>query len=293
MRGDVPNGDAIDTSVIGTNSFSVTATDAVGFTSTTNASYGVSNNLAAGLTLTGTFTTIPAGYTVSMTDEGADGVTITVAGTGTAKVVMSICGGYIARIAPGSTITLACGSVIAKIAAGSVEVELTTSAGPVVMTVPAGGEATLTNDGNVVVAPTSASATPITVTVVGVTQPVVPGSTTGLRVVGFRQPIDTGGVWNTVKGGSTVPVNFQVFYGTTELTDPAVVKSMTVAQVGCPSAAVYDGIEELATTNTVGIRYSGGSFIANWKTPSLKNTCQRLTVTTTANTTLSAQFKLL
>ena len=34
---------------------------------------------------------------------------------------------------------------------------------------------------------------------------------------GFYSPIDLGGVLNTVKGGSTVPVKFELFAGTTEL----------------------------------------------------------------------------
>ncbi len=290
--GTVPAGTAIDTSVPGPQSFSVTATDAVGLTATMTASYTVSRSLASGLALTGTFTTIPAGYTVTVTDAGADGVTITVTGSGTDKVVMSVCGGYTARIAPGSTVTLACGSVVADVAAGSVEVEIVTSAGPVVLIVPAGGQATLENDGSVVVAPTSSSLTPVTVTVAGVTQPVTAGSTTGLEVTTFLQPIDGGGVWNTVKGGSTVPVKFQVFYGTTEITDPAVVRPITVAPETCPTGTVYDAIEELSVTNSAVIRYSDGSFIANWKTPKTKNKCQRLTVTTTAGTSLSAFFKL-
>jgi hypothetical protein len=287
-----PDGDPVDMTVIGTHTFSVTATDAVGLTTTTTASYTVSGVIASGLALTGTFTTIPAGYTVTATDAGADGVTITVTGSGTDKVVMSVCGGFVVRIAPGSTVTLACGSVIVNVAAGSAEIELATSAGPVVMTVPAGGHATLTNDGSVVVASDSSSLTPVTVTVAGVTQPVIAGSTTGLRATTFLQPIDGGGVWNTVKGNATVPVKFRVFYGTTEIIDPAVVRPITVTQVACPTDAVYDAIEELSTTSTTEIRYSDGSFIANWKVPKVKNTCQRLTVTTTAGTSLSALFKL-
>ena len=38
---------------------------------------------------------------------------------------------------------------------------------------------------------------------------------------GFYQPVDMGGVYNTVKGGSTVPFKFEIFEGTTELTDTA------------------------------------------------------------------------
>src|SRR5215211_3349981 len=38
---------------------------------------------------------------------------------------------------------------------------------------------------------------------------------------GFYQPVDMGGVHNTIKGGSTVPIKFELFAGSTELTDTA------------------------------------------------------------------------
>jgi probable HAF family extracellular repeat protein len=173
--GTVPDGSNLDTSVIGTHSFSVTATDAVGLTATTYSSYTVSGTLAAGLALTGEFTSIPVGYTVTAVDAGADGVTITVTGVGTEKVVMSVCAGFTVRIAPGSTVTLACGSVIAHVVAGSVVVELSNAAGVVTMTVLADGIATLKDNGDVVVPPESAVA--VSVTIDGVTQSVTPGHT--------------------------------------------------------------------------------------------------------------------
>ena len=40
-------------------------------------------------------------------------------------------------------------------------------------------------------------------------------------VKGFYAPVDMGGVYNTVKGGSTVPLKFEIFCGTTELTTTA------------------------------------------------------------------------
>jgi probable HAF family extracellular repeat protein len=173
--GTVPVGSNIDTSVIGPHSFSVTATDAVGLATTTSSLYTVSGTLAAGLALTGTFTSIPVGYTVTAVDAGADGVTITIAGTGTEKVVMSVCAGFTVRIAPGSTVTLACGSVTANVAAGSVEVELSSAGSVVAMTVLQGGIATLKNNGDVVVA--LESAVPVSVTIDGMTQSVAPGGT--------------------------------------------------------------------------------------------------------------------
>ena len=43
---------------------------------------------------------------------------------------------------------------------------------------------------------------------------------------GFFAPVDMPDVWNSVKGGSTVPLKFRVFQGTTELTDVATIGSV-------------------------------------------------------------------
>ena len=42
-------------------------------------------------------------------------------------------------------------------------------------------------------------------------------------VSGFHQPVDMSGVWNTVKGGATVPLKFEIFAGSTEVTDLSVI----------------------------------------------------------------------
>ena len=57
------------------------------------------------------------------------------------------------------------------------------------------------------------------------------GQATGTLVIspwtitGFYQPVDMNGVDNTVKGGSTVPLKFELFSGSTELTDTSAIKS--------------------------------------------------------------------
>ena len=115
---------------------------------------------------------------------------------------------------------------------------------------------------------------------------------------GFFQPVDmpptpTSVVWNTVKNGSTVPLKFRVFSGTTELKDVSVVKSVTTALVAC-TAGTEDVIEELVTmTGGTALRYdtTGGQFIDNWKTPSTK-LCYRVTMTTQDLYDRVAYFKL-
>jgi hypothetical protein len=109
---------------------------------------------------------------------------------------------------------------------------------------------------------------------------------------GFYQPIDMGGVLNTVKAGSTVPAKFEVFAGTTELTDTSNVK-MGVRQIACSPLAIQDGIEITATGNT-SLRYdsTGGHYIYNWKTPNMPGACFQLSMTSADGSHIDANFKL-
>ena len=114
-------------------------------------------------------------------------------------------------------------------------------------------------------------------------------------ILGFYQPTDMGNVWNTVKNGSTVPLKFEVFAGSTELTNATlgvVVTSLTYKAATCSTAPV-DDIELIATGNTT-LRYdtTAGQYIYNWKTPSTPNACYVVTVTTVDGSKISANFKL-
>jgi hypothetical protein len=111
-------------------------------------------------------------------------------------------------------------------------------------------------------------------------------------ISGFYQPVDMGGVVNTVKNGSTVPFKFEVFSGSTELTDTAIV-TMSAKQVTCATGAPTDDIEVVATGGT-SLRYdtTGGQFIYNWQTPKKAGTCYAVTATTNDGSFLTALFKL-
>lgn len=111
---------------------------------------------------------------------------------------------------------------------------------------------------------------------------------------GFYQPVDMGGVWNTVKNGSTVPLKFEIFAGATELTDKAAVDGFTVKGVACPlSTAVTDDVEMTSTGGTE-LRYdaTGGQFIQNWQTPKKVGACYTVTMTAKDGSTISANVKL-
>jgi hypothetical protein len=112
------------------------------------------------------------------------------------------------------------------------------------------------------------------------------------HISGFYQPVDMGSVVNTVKGGSTVPLKFEVFNGSVELTDPAIV-TMSAKLITCATGAPTDEIEVLASGGT-SLRYdtTGGQFIYNWQTPKKAGACYAVTATTSDGSSITAAFKL-
>jgi hypothetical protein len=110
-------------------------------------------------------------------------------------------------------------------------------------------------------------------------------------VNGFYAPIDKG-IHNTVKGGATVPLKFELFAGNTELTDVSAVDSFVAQKVTCDSTLGSDSVETTSTLATT-LRYdtTGGQFIQNWKTPSGAGNCFRVTMTAKDGTAISALFK--
>lgn len=109
---------------------------------------------------------------------------------------------------------------------------------------------------------------------------------------GFYQPVDMNGVFNVVKGGSTVPLKFRIFAGSTELTDPSHVDYLKYGSVACDAGAPNDAIETLSSGET-SLRYdwTSGQFVYNWKTPKTTG-CFSVTVKTDDGSTLVAYFKL-
>ncbi|WP_344066344.1 PxKF domain-containing protein [Terrabacter lapilli] len=115
---------------------------------------------------------------------------------------------------------------------------------------------------------------------------------------GFYQPVDmtpAGGttVLNSVKAGSTVPLKFQIYSGSTELTNVSAVKSFTTRNVGC-SLDATDAPIDITSTGGTSLRYdsTGSQFIQNWQTPKTPGACLQVTMTAQDNSTLSAYFKL-
>jgi hypothetical protein len=88
------------------------------------------------------------------------------------------------------------------------------------------------------------------------------------------------GVVNLVKAGSTVPMKFEVFAGSTELTATSIRTSVAQAKISCPGGST-DDIEQYTTTGQTAFRYdtTSGQFIDNSKAPTTKNACYQVTMT--------------
>lgn len=109
---------------------------------------------------------------------------------------------------------------------------------------------------------------------------------------GFYSPVEMDGVFNVIKGGQTVPLKFNVFAGATELTEIADVNPLKYKKIYCDYSGEFDTVDVVATGGTV-LRYDtdSGQFVYNWKTPTTKNTCWELTLTTVDGSALKANFK--
>jgi hypothetical protein len=114
-------------------------------------------------------------------------------------------------------------------------------------------------------------------------------------LAGFYQPVNMAtNEWNTVKGGSTVPLKFQIFAGATQLTSTSVVVGFTAIAVTCPSGSHIEDIIDVTATGGTALRYdtTAGQFIFNWQTPKKPGACYKLTMTTQDGSTLVASFIL-
>lgn len=123
---------------------------------------------------------------------------------------------------------------------------------------------------------------------------------------GFFQPIgeantypnttQTSVTWNTVKGGSTVPLKFEIFRGLTESTDVADVFSFTTTVIPCDNVgSVGEDPVEVTTTGGTSLRFDpvASQFIQNWQTKkSNVQTCYRVVLTTDDGSMLVSYFKV-
>ena len=111
-------------------------------------------------------------------------------------------------------------------------------------------------------------------------------------ISGFYQPVDMPPIVNTIKNGATAPMKFNVYKGTTSLTDPSIA-TFYQKQVSCTTGTVTDDLTVTTTGGTV-LLYdtTGGQFILNWQSTKMPGNCYDITVTTLDGSAITAHFKL-
>jgi len=116
-------------------------------------------------------------------------------------------------------------------------------------------------------------------------------------VSGFYQPVDmtptdSPTVWNTVKGGSTVPLKFNIYVGTTEQTSINAIKEFQIFDVMCSTSVIADVPIEVTTTGGTSLRYdtTAHQFIQNWQTPKAAGKCYVARMTAQDGSTISNAF---
>ena len=120
-------------------------------------------------------------------------------------------------------------------------------------------------------------------------------------LTGFYQPVDMTTtsvlVFNTVKGGSTVPLKFNIYAGTpgttTERKSVSDIASFLYASIPCNAAAAIDTTLEVTTTGGTSLRYdtTAGQFIQNWQTPKQPGICYQVRMTALDGSHIDAFFK--
>ncbi|HEY6891604.1 MAG TPA: YDG domain-containing protein, partial [Solirubrobacter sp.] len=114
--------------------------------------------------------------------------------------------------------------------------------------------------------------------------------------------LPAGMVWNVAKGGQTIPLKFNIFAGTVEMTGTNafpgsdLTKAFQTAKLAtCLDAAATDSVDYTTTTGQTTLRYdtTGMQWITNWATPKVsQTTCYRTWVNFADGSTLEAFFQL-
>jgi hypothetical protein len=104
-----------------------------------------------------------------------------------------------------------------------------------------------------------------------------------------------GEMWNTAKGGSTVPLKFNIYAGSVEKTSLSDITSFRTSKLSNCSGGIGDDPVDITSTGNTSLRYdtTAMQWIQNWKTPTASSdTCYRAIVTFADGSSLEAFFKL-
>jgi hypothetical protein len=153
--------------------------------------------------------------------------------------------------------------------------------------------------GNYIVTPSNGTLTIGAWSVKGFYQPV--GETSSIVLApGVAQPIATAAtVWNTIKGGQTVPMKFNIYRAVggaqvTTVVDTFAGAGFSVYQLPCSGGSTEDEVPGDLSTGGTELRWDGTQFIQNWKTPKVSGAdlCYRAVITAKDGSTITAFFKV-
>ena len=132
----------------------------------------------------------------------------------------------------------------------------------------------------------------------GFYQPV--GETSSIVSAPGTVPAVSGAVWNTIKGGQTVPLKFNIYRGVGGAQVTTVAEAFSTPAFGvyqltsCSGAPTEDPVDGDLSSGGTELRWDGTQFIQNWKTPKVSGAdlCYRAVITAKDGSTISAFFKV-
>jgi hypothetical protein len=105
-------------------------------------------------------------------------------------------------------------------------------------------------------------------------------------------------VWNSIKGGQTVPLKFNIYRAVggaqvTTVADAFNAGAFSVYQLSCSGGSTEDAITGDLSAGSTELRWDGTQFIQNWKTPKGgSDMCYRAVVMAKDGSTITAFFKV-
>ena len=154
--------------------------------------------------------------------------------------------------------------------------------------------------GNYIVTPINGTLTVGAWSLKGFYQPV--GETSSIvSAPGVQPAVSAATVWNSIKGGQTVPMKFNIYRTAggaqvTTVADAFGGAAFSAYQLpSCSGGSVEDEIPLTdVSSGATELRYDGTQFIQNWKTPKVggADLCYRAVVTAKDGSTITAFFKV-
>jgi hypothetical protein len=129
----------------------------------------------------------------------------------------------------------------------------------------------------------------------GFYQPVGVPNSTFVAAPGSAPSASSSTVYVTAKGGSTVPLKFNLYADGIEKQSTSDIGAFTVVKLNSCAAGAAEEPAEFVTSGKTELRYDSkeGQFIQNWQSPKVNgDTCYRATVTFADGSSLSAFFRL-